>query len=548
MMIPSDIYTRLNELIIDVTDVELTECSPHWRSQPQIVSSCQIWFVHKGTAKLELNGETCRIGAGHLLFLSKGQKFEAASDSAVPLIFYTVSFTYRTLLRKTDKDYVYRAEGEAFPLNGEVPIHNHQPQVHYLFEQLYGCRKGNDGGRGQYRLKGLLHELLYLVAVELEDGINQQRNGVERTVEYIHQHYTKNLPLEELSRLAGFSPSYYSRLFKKLKGLSPNSYMTKLRMNRAKELLVYSQGSYYEIAQYLGYKEESYFSRMFKKETGYSPTEYVKMSRTIVVAMRHSFHGDFLALGISPHAAVMARGSEVSPIYNQYEGMPLPILVDGKSSMDDLVRLKPTLILCDDEWAKLNKELTHVAPTVTIPYWDIPWRERLYRIADLVGRRKEAKAWLQYYEQKAEQASQRIKANIGDETVFVLRIVGGKLRVYGMDRNIGSTLYQDLKLTPPENVRGIKWRKTITLEELPDYDANYVLLMGSPHKKDQKMMRKLIQSPQWQALTAVRHHQCVDIALYPWIDYSASSHELVIDEVVRIFAPEEQKSQKSSNN
>ncbi|MFD0676599.1 MULTISPECIES: AraC family transcriptional regulator [unclassified Paenibacillus] len=538
-MMPNDIFTQLNELIIHVTDVELTECLPQWSCQPQIMPLCQIWLVHKGTAIFELNGETFRLGAGHLLFLSKGQKFQAASDSAVPLIYFAVSFTYQSPLRKTDKDYVYRAEGDLFPLNGEVPVHHHQPQVLYLFEQLYSSRSEGDGGRQQYRQKGLLHELLYLAALEIQGGIDQQRNGVERTVEYMHQHYTKNLPLEELSGLAGFSPSYYSRLFKKLKGLSPNAYMTKLRMNRAKELLVYSQNSYYEIAQYLGYKEESYFSRMFKKETGYSPTEYVKMSRTIVVTMRHSFNGDFLALGIRPHAAVMARGAEAFPIHSQNEETPSPILVDSKTSIEDLVRLKPTLILCDEEWAKLHKELSHAAPTVTIPYWDIPWRERLYRIADLVGRRKEAKTWLQDYEQKAERASQLIKANIGEATILVLRIVGGKLRVYGMDRNIGCTLYQDLKLTPPQNVRAIKWRKTITLEELPNFDANYVLLMGSPHKKDQKMKRKLVESAEWQDLTAVKNNQCIRIALYPWIDYSASSHELVIDEAVRLFVPQE---------
>ncbi|NQX69486.1 helix-turn-helix domain-containing protein [Paenibacillus alba] len=535
-MLKPDLFTQINAMIVHVTDIEYIRCSADWSLPPQIASSNKILFICKGTGIFQMIEQSCRIGAGNLLFIPRGQKVEAFTEHSEPLVMYEISFTYEALIKKNARSSVYREEGSTFPLEGEVHLSNHLQALH-LCEQLHISMQELEGGRRQYRQTGLLNELLYLACSDIQDGMNQQRAGVERTVDYLHQNYMKTVPLEMLSSLAGFSPSYYSRLFKKLKGVSPITYITRLRMNRAKELLVHGQESLFEIAQHLGYNEESYFSRMFKRETGYSPAQYVKVNRKHVVTMRHSFNGDFLALGVQPHASVGIRSGEGDNAYfnAQLKGT-VPIRMDGEVCMDDLLRLQPTIIVCDPEWIKWNQELSHIAPTVIIPYWEMAWRDRLHRIAELVGRRKEAKEWLHKYEQKVEQASVVIKQQIGEGTVIILRIVGGKLRVYGMERNIGCVLYQDLKLNPPPKVKSVKWRRTITLNELPTYDADYMLLMASADKVDQKMLRRLLQSSEWKSLSAVRRHQWFTIDLYPWIDYSALSHDRVIDEAMNLFA------------
>lgn len=92
-------------------------------------------------------------------------------------------------------------------------------------------------------------------------------------------HYQEPLTLEGLAQMAGLSVSHYSRLFKKYIGYSPIDYLTHLRVDRAKELLVLSDYRLKSIASSVGYTDEFYFSRIFKKVTGVSPREYAKNHR-----------------------------------------------------------------------------------------------------------------------------------------------------------------------------------------------------------------------------------------------------------------------------
>ncbi|SFL75596.1 ABC-type Fe3+-hydroxamate transport system, substrate-binding protein [Paenibacillus sp. 1_12] len=533
MIEPNDIFSRLNELVVRVTDVDHFRSSEPWCLQPEILSMHQVVFMHRGSAIFDRDGNSSRLGPGHLLFLAKGQKVQAASVSGEPLVMYTISFSYQSPIRKTEKGHLYRKEGMVFPLNGDFYIHS-QPKLLHLCEQLLDSMSESEQGRRQYRQTCLLHELLYLAASEIEAGDEQQLTAVERTVEYLNHNYMLSIQLDDLSRLAGFSSSYYSRLFKKLKGISPFAYMTKLRMKRAKELLMLSQGSLTEISKHLGYSEEAYFSRVFKKETGYSPAYFVRLHRQKIVNMKGTFNGDLVALGVIPYASVRV-GTKGGPSFEGKLDEVTRISADGKACKDALIDLQPDIIVCDSQWAKYNKDAFQIAPTAVIPYWDIPWRERLYRIAELVGKRKEAKEWLQDYDRQAALVSRTLKSLIGEATVIILRIVCGKLRLYGVERNIGSVLYQDLKLNAPAEVKEIKWRRTISLELLSQLNADYILLMVSSHKADQKLLSKLRASQEWNHLSAVQRKQCYEIDLYPWIDYSAQSHKLIIDATIGLF-------------
>lgn len=103
--------------------------------------------------------------------------------------------------------------------------------------------------------------------------------AIEHTIDYMVNHYHKPLTLQDLAQIAGLSVSHYSRLFKRYAGYSPIDYLTHLRMDRAKELLVLSDYKLKGIAKSVGYNDEFYFSRMFKKVVGMSPSEFAKKNR-----------------------------------------------------------------------------------------------------------------------------------------------------------------------------------------------------------------------------------------------------------------------------
>ena len=101
------------------------------------------------------------------------------------------------------------------------------------------------------------------------DRYEQLANEVE---EYLINNYNKNITSDVLSKEFGFVPSYISRLFK---GVSPNEYVTKYRIEKAKKLIEENNDlRIKDIADAVGFKESYYFSKTFKRETGMWPTEY----------------------------------------------------------------------------------------------------------------------------------------------------------------------------------------------------------------------------------------------------------------------------------
>ena len=101
------------------------------------------------------------------------------------------------------------------------------------------------------------------------DRYEQLANEVE---EYL---INKNITSDVLSKEFGFVPSYISRLFKRQKGVSPNEYVTKYRIEKAKKLIEENNDlRIKDIADAVGFKESYYFSKTFKRETGMWPTEY----------------------------------------------------------------------------------------------------------------------------------------------------------------------------------------------------------------------------------------------------------------------------------
>ncbi len=98
-------------------------------------------------------------------------------------------------------------------------------------------------------------------------------NNAER---YIKENYTKSeFDYRALCAESGLSYSYFSELFIKRYGMSPVKYVTKLKIDYAKELLVTNMYSITKIAEMCGFEDVYYFSNVFKKLNGVSPKKYL---------------------------------------------------------------------------------------------------------------------------------------------------------------------------------------------------------------------------------------------------------------------------------
>lgn len=100
--------------------------------------------------------------------------------------------------------------------------------------------------------------------------------------QYIRDRYTDfDLSVTGVCSALSISKSYFSPLFKTHTGMTFVEYLTRVRIERARELLASQDLRSYEIAEQVGFRDAHYFSLTFKKQTGYSPTEYREMQGKI---------------------------------------------------------------------------------------------------------------------------------------------------------------------------------------------------------------------------------------------------------------------------
>jgi two-component system response regulator YesN len=108
-------------------------------------------------------------------------------------------------------------------------------------------------------------------------GMGSHRAFVARAQGYIDAHYGEPaLSLEQVAGAVEVSPGYLSRLLKQETGFSFVDYLTRVRINKAVQIMGDPSVKVYEVAEAVGYQSQHYFSRAFKRVFGRPPVEYRK--------------------------------------------------------------------------------------------------------------------------------------------------------------------------------------------------------------------------------------------------------------------------------
>jgi AraC family transcriptional regulator len=95
-------------------------------------------------------------------------------------------------------------------------------------------------------------------------------------VEYVHEHLSNELSLIELANQVNLSAYYFTRLVKNSLGLSPHQYVLKTRIERAKQLITFSQPlNLAEIGLQVGFYDHAHFTKAFKRLVGVSPSQFL---------------------------------------------------------------------------------------------------------------------------------------------------------------------------------------------------------------------------------------------------------------------------------
>ncbi|AEC02939.1 response regulator transcription factor [Parasphaerochaeta coccoides] len=148
------------------------------------------------------------------------------------------------------------------------------------YRSIYSCKNHED-------IMKWLSNLAAGLSKDMASKRQDYRQMVVRNVQtYIHENISRKLSLGEVSALFGFSQNYLSHLFTKYVGTSFVEYVTRAKISTAKEMMVSSNDKIYAIAEKLGFENSFYFSKVFKKVEGISPRDY--MNRTISQGEQHT--------------------------------------------------------------------------------------------------------------------------------------------------------------------------------------------------------------------------------------------------------------------
>ena len=146
--------------------------------------------------------------------------------------------------------------------------------IRYLIKERTGITVSVSIGPAAQSISEINHS--YKQAISMRDNkmYKGKRTVVQIALRYVDEHWNQDISLADIAKIAFVTPNYLSKIFKEEMNVSFIDYLNRLRVENAKQLLLYTNLKTYEIAEKVGYKDYKYFSAMLKKLTGFSPREF----------------------------------------------------------------------------------------------------------------------------------------------------------------------------------------------------------------------------------------------------------------------------------
>lgn len=524
MCLPSLSSGHLRYLSFHLLDIELLTCSTESLLAEENTESYTLLIGKSGSGEIEHDGKSSTFAKHSAFLIIPGASYQITSnDKAAAIQSFRMRFII-TCISQSAAPVAYKEN--LFPDRSELRVYP-LSQLMDMAEQLYGSRQGQD------ELESFQHNLqfLKLMGFVLEHNRVSERKpnsiqSVERTIQYVQDHYTDKISVRQLSQIAGLPSVQYSAIFKEITGKKPLDYLTELRIQRSKDWLLQSNESLRYIAERVGFTDEYYFNRRFRQTTGMSPRQYsITMRRSVSV---RDWAGHEVSIPAKP-ARIIFYGNTIDdllslgiqPIGGELWGSGRPFNTE-KASL-----LKPDLIIFDKEDEREYEQISRIAPTLTYNSFG-SLEQRLLRLGEWFGKEREAQHWLSHHATHAERMWKKLQPHLGpSETASVfVHHRGRRLFVMG---NIGltSVLYHPYGFRPTKKVDDLlnKGRayKEITTNDLQEYAGDRIFMLLPKSAESRSAMEETINSPLWKCLPAVRNGLVYLVDEATWNYYDAST-------------------------
>ncbi len=144
----------------------------------------------------------------------------------------------------------------------------------YHLSDIYINKTDRQWTKGE--LVAVQKEMAYTFAKRMRKLKTVENHSVhcKKALDYIYNHLHEPIQIADVAAYVGLNETYLSKLFFKETGKNIGAYIRQQKINETKNMLIYTDASCAEIAQYLSFASSSHFSKNFKGETGMTPMEY----------------------------------------------------------------------------------------------------------------------------------------------------------------------------------------------------------------------------------------------------------------------------------
>lgn len=244
----------------------------------------EIFYLKTGQCTYTVNKHKYHLEAGDIFIVAPGESHQTYYEGSIPCERITVYCKFDQLIPGFWEN--HHELKSKFRSTSKIVLNPLSiPNINIIFDQML---KEHDLPMiySEEVMTLLLCQLLLCIersGIFVYESLKQQYNptlDIEHALRYIDLNYNLQITLEDVAETINLAPTYLSRKFKKVTGLTFKEYLTQIRIKQASQALLTTDDSITKIAMDCGFMSSNYFKDSFRKMTGVSPRAFRKQDRT----------------------------------------------------------------------------------------------------------------------------------------------------------------------------------------------------------------------------------------------------------------------------
>lgn len=254
-----------SELDFTVTQIQVVYefCTPskEWRKPLETFTFSKLLFVIDGDASFWIDDKEIKAFNNNIYFIPSGSSFHSCSRGS--------RFHYISVQFFVDNS----KQNAMFQSSYECSNPNHMLNLFRQMNREWDKRNA----ASILKIKSILYDILFEIFQEQLTHQNRSEKyySIRNSINYMEEHFfDSNLNIEKIAEASGISSVHFRNLFKEIFETSPTKYITEIRLQKAIDLLMFSDLPVYKISETIGYENVNYFNRIFKKHMLFTPIQY----------------------------------------------------------------------------------------------------------------------------------------------------------------------------------------------------------------------------------------------------------------------------------